>query len=282
MILDVKNLCKKYEKFELNDINLNLEQGYIMGFIGANGAGKTTTLKSILNLVSPDSGTIKIEGLDMKGNEIEIKQRVGVMLGSFEYYLGTKLAKLVKVYSSFFANWNPDEFKDYVKKFNLDLDKKVRELSAGMRVKFGIALALSHNSKLIILDEPTSGLDPVAREELLDIFSEIVEDGKHSILFSTHITSDLDKCADYIAFIRKGRLVCCQTKDSLIDEHAIILGKLSNLTDDLTKRAICVKKNSYGFKGLIKRSNLKSTDCVEIEVPNLEDIMVYYNKEKQQ
>jgi ABC-2 type transport system ATP-binding protein len=148
-----------------------------------------------------------------------------------------------------------------------------------MKAKLGIAMALSHNAKLLILDEPTSGLDPIARDELLDIFREIIEDGEKSILFSTHITSDLDKCADYIIFIRNGELIANDTKDDLLAKHILIKGKLSELTEDLKKRLISFKPNSYGFSGLILKEQLNENDTFQTEIPNLEDIMVYYNKE---
>lgn len=276
-MLKVENLCKSYPTFTLDNVSFELQKGYIMGFIGANGAGKTTTLKSMLNLVQADSGKVEILGKDFTENELEIKQQIGFMFGPVNFYTKTTLKKLSGVYKKFFTDWDEELYQSYLAKFNLDESKKVDELSAGMKAKYGIALALSHHAKLIIFDEPTSGLDPVARDELLDIFQDIVEDGEHSILFSTHVTSDLDKCADFIIFIAHGKLMANCTKDQLIDSHALVEGNVDYL-DSIKDRLIGYKKHNFGFKGLAKRENLKENEPIEIEVPNLEDIMVYYNK----
>lgn len=247
-----------------------------MGFIGMNGSGKTTTLKSILNIVHPDSGNIQILGLDNLKDETQIKKRIGFMLGTFDYYPKTKISKITAIYRDFFDNWDEEKYNQYLHRFKLDPNKKISELSAGMRVKYGITLALSHNAELLILDEPTSGLDPLARDDLLDLFREIIADGNTSILFSTHITSDLDKCADYILMIKNGKIIQNTTKDELIDSHALISGKKSELTDEIKAKMIALKQSSLGFKGLIKREFIKNSDLV-IEKPNLEDIMIFYN-----
>ena len=280
-MLDVKNLCKNYEYFSLKNISFHLPKGYIMGFIGTNGAGKTTTVKSILNIVRPDDGKVTVLGKDMNEYEVEIKRDIGFMLGPIDYYNKKTVKKVVEVYKKFFSNWNENAYNEYLQKFGLIENKKICELSTGMRVKLGIALALSHDAKLIIFDEPTSGLDPVARDELLDIFREIVENGEKSILFSTHVTSDLDKCADFIIFIRNGELVLNSTKDDILDAHSLISGKKDALTDSLKQRAIGYKTNAFGFTALIKNELLRPDDDVTKERPNLEDIMVFYNKEKQ-
>lgn len=278
-MLKVENLNKQYPSFKLQDISFYLPKGYIMGFIGMNGAGKTTTLKSILNLVKPDSGKVTILGKDMYANEIEIKQEIGFMFGAWDYYPKTAVVKIKEVYRRFYREWDEFAFQNILKRFGIDESKKISELSSGMKVKLGIAMALSHNAKLIILDEPTSGLDPIARDDILDFFHEIVEDGEKSILFSTHITSDLDKCADYIIFIKNGRLASNDTKDNLIDSHILVKGNPADLTEELKARLISFKSNSYGFSGLMLKENLRADDCVQREMPNLEDLMVYYNRE---
>lgn len=278
-MLKVENLCKRYETFQLKNVSFELPAGYIMGFIGINGAGKSTTIKSILNLVHPDSGSVTVLGKDMYRNEIELKQRIGFMLGPVDYYLRIRIARLAGVIGRFYSQWDERQFFGYLEKFGIDPHKRISELSTGMRVKLGIAIALSHGAKLIILDEPTSGLDPLARDELLELFQEIVADGERSILFSTHITSDLDKCADYIIFIRNGELVANDTKDDLIDQHAVVKGPLEALTPELEGRLEGFKRSKYGFSGLIRREKLQDSDAVQIEVPNLEDLMVYYNQE---
>lgn len=278
-MLKVTNLCKTYPTFYLDNVTFELPKGYIMGFLGTNGAGKTTTLKSMLNIVHPDSGTVEILGKNMQNNELEIKQNTGFMLGSFEYFPKATLSDITKVYSNFYTNWNESKYREYLKRFDLNETKKVTELSAGMKVKYGLALALSHGAKLLILDEPTSGLDPIARDDLLDLFREIIGDGKTSILFSTHITSDLDKCADFILMIKKGKIIANDTKDNLINNYALISGKKADLTEELCAKMVGYKKHNLNFKGLIARENLPKTSDLVVEKPNLEDIMVYFNLE---
>lgn len=279
ILLDVKKLTKSYETFAVKNISFQLEKGYIMGFIGANGAGKTTTLKSILNYIKPDSGEVSIFGKDYYQNELELKQSIGFMLGGVDYYLTKKVKNVVSVYKRFFNEWSDTTYRALMKKFKLDETKKIKEYSAGMRVKLGITLALSHNAKLLIFDEPTSGLDPLSRDELLDIFKSIIESGERSILFSTHITSDLDKCADYILFISDGKIIANSTKDEILESHLVIKGNCENLTESLAKRMVGYKVNSFSFTGLIKKDALLKDDVVVSERPNLEDIMIYYNKE---
>lgn len=278
-MLSVKNLCKRYEKFELSNVSFELPKGYIMGFIGANGAGKTTTIKSLLNLVKRDSGEITIFGKSISDSENEIKQHIGFSSGSITFYSRKKVSSLIDVYKRFFTEWSDSTFFEYMKKFNIDTNKTVSQLSQGMQTKLSVAMALSHNAKLIILDEPTSGLDPIARVELLEILQSIVADGEHSILFSTHITSDLDKCADYILFIKEGKIIENATKDDLIDSYALVMGKISELPS-IESRLVGVRPNAFGFQGLLKRADLLPTDTLEVAKPNIEDIMVYHIKEE--
>lgn len=279
-MLVVKDLCKSYPTFSLKNVSFSLDDGYILGFIGMNGAGKTTTLKSILNFVQPDSGTVEIFGRDVKTDELEIKQNVGVMLGEADYYSKSKVRVVANVYKRFFSQWDEDTYQSLLKRFAIDDKKLISDLSTGMRVKLAIAFALSHNAKLLVFDEPTSGLDPIARDELLDFFREIVAEGDKSIIFSTHITSDLDKCADYILFIRNGEIVANSSKDDLIDSHALVAGKKDQLTEELRSRLVGHKSNAFGFTGLIERAKLLPTDALQVEKPNLEEIMIYYNKEE--
>ena len=204
-ILKVEGLCKKYPKFTLQDISFTMESGRIMGLIGRNGAGKTTTIKSILNLIHTDGGSIQYFGKDLKSCEQEIKQQIGYAAGAVDYYKKKKIRSIIGVTKTFYDTWDDDAYRKYMELFSLDEDKTPSELSEGMKVKFSLVLALSHGAKLLILDEPTSGLDPISRAELLDIFTFLAKRGV-SILFSTHITSDLDKCADDITYIKKGKL----------------------------------------------------------------------------
>ena len=279
-MLEVRNLTKKYDNFTLDNVGFSVPDGMIVGFIGQNGAGKTTTLKSVVRTVLPDDGTVVVDGRDMSEYESYNKQVISFTTGAFEYYRNERLAKIAKVYASFYDNWDEMQFENYCNRFHLVLTKKVRELSAGMKVKFALALAMSHNAKLFIFDEPTSGLDPIARDELLDVFRDIVDEGDKSILFSTHITSDLDKCADIILFIADGRILLEEGKDQLLEEHALIKGGADELTDELKHRVIAYKAHQFGFTALIRRADLRPTDNFAEEKPTLDDIMVYYNKKE--
>ena len=206
-VLEVRELRKTYPAFTLKDVSLDVPQGAIVGFIGRNGAGKSTTLKSVLGLVHPDSGTVRAFGLDYAANEAAIRRRIGVVLGGIDFYPKKKVGVITDVTRRFYSNWDEDKYRHYLELFAIDESKRVDQLSSGMKVKYMIALALSHSAELLILDEPTSGLDPVSRDELVELFRHIVADGSRSILFSTHITSDLEKCASHIAFIKDGEML---------------------------------------------------------------------------
>ncbi len=214
--LQVENLTKKYPKFTLDSVSFSLERGRIMGLIGKNGAGKSTTLKSILNLVRPDEGRIEILGLPCPERELECRQRTGVVPGGIDFYLDRRLSAVIAATRRFYRNWDGEACRRYLDEFGVDPAKRIRELSAGMRVKARIAMALSHRAELFLFDEPTSGLDPVSRDELLTLFRSLVKDGTRSILFSTHIISDLEKCADGITWIRDGRILASGEKSALL------------------------------------------------------------------
>ncbi|WP_168120847.1 ABC transporter ATP-binding protein [Paenibacillus sp. HB172176] len=279
LALDIKHLNKKYANFELNDVSFQLEKGYIMGFIGANGAGKTTTIKSVLNMVRPDSGEVRILGRNMAEQEIALKQEIGYTFGGIDYYTRSKIKKLTDVIKAFYKNWDDAAYTRYMRKFKVDENKKVSELSTGMRVKYSLALALSHGAKLLLLDEPTSGLDPVARDELLDIFQELVMDGEISILFSTHITSDLEKCADYITFIADGTIIRSSEKDAFMEAYRLLNGSESELSQ-VKDKLISYKVNSFGFTGLIRSEDFNPSCGLKAAVPSLEEIMIYFAKKE--
>ena len=216
-ILSVRHLKKEYEKFTLDDISFEIEDGMIMGLIGRNGAGKTTTIKSILNLIHISGGEIVYFGKDFRENEAEIKEQIGYTGGAVDYYKKKKIRDIVGVTKTFYQGWDDTLYRKYTQIFELDEDKTPAQLSEGMRVKLNLAIALSHGAKLLILDEPTSGLDPVSRDELLEIFQYLAGEGV-AILFSTHITSDLDKCADAITYIRKGKMEFSGRMDTYIQQ----------------------------------------------------------------
>ncbi len=278
-MLVVRGLTKRYEKFTLDNVSFSLGEGYIMGFIGRNGAGKTTTLKSMLGLVHPDAGEVEISGREFAKNELECKQDIGFVLGGFDYYPKRKLRAITAVQRRFYDEWNDEAYKEYLRRFELDEDKKVEELSEGMKVKYALALALSHNAQLLILDEPTSGLDPVSRDDLLEVFQHIIEDGQHSILFSTHITSDLDKCADFITYIKDGKIIESADRETLMSAYRMVRGTLEQLTGGVEQKLIGVKKNAFGFTGLAKSEKLSGLEGLEIAPADLESIMIYTEHE---
>lgn len=277
-MLQVDGLCKSFDSFQLKNVSFTVPSGAIVGFIGQNGAGKTTTLKCIMRSVFPDAGSVTVNGRDMSENETECKKLISFSSGTFEYYRNKKLREIVAAVKPFYDNWSDTDFNKYCAKFNLDVNKRVKELSAGMKVKFSLALAMSHNAKVFVFDEPTSGLDPIARDELLDVFRDIVEDGDKSILFSTHITADLEKCADYVLFIKDGQIVVDSEKDALLDDYALIKGGADELTDELTSRLVSYKRHSFGYTALIARSKIRSSDKFTTEKPTLDDVMIYFNK----
>lgn len=229
-ILEINNLTKKYSAFELKSISFQIKAGEVMGFIGRNGAGKTTAIKSILNLVHPDAGNVRILGMDYPDNEDEIKQQIGYVVGGTNYYKRKKLKDIVAITRIFYDNWDDESYRHYLNAFKLDENKRIMELSEGMKVKFYLTLALSHQARLLILDEPTSGLDPVSRDEINEIFRKLAEKGV-AILFSTHITSDLEKCADTITYIKNGELLLSTKKEDFIRHFTGEIGGAPTLED---------------------------------------------------
>ena len=244
-MISVQGITKHYPNFTLRDITFKLPQGRIMGLIGKNGAGKTTTLKSMLNLVRPDNGRIEMFGRSFTENEQSSKQNIGVVLGEIDFYKHKRLAVITAVTKRFYPNWDEKAYQKYLKAFELDPQKRVKELSSGMKVKYMLALALSHNARLLILDEPTSGLDPVSRDDLLGLFRHLVKDGERSILFSTHITSDLEKCADDITYIKDGRLLKSADKSGFIRSFQSLKEPGENRELSLEEIMIRTERRSY-------------------------------------
>ena len=277
-ILEIKDLRKQYPGFLLDGVSFDVEEGSIMGFIGRNGAGKTTTIKSVLNLVHADGGTVLFEGQDLWANETACKKQIGLVLGEFSFYKRKKLRSIAEVTKRFYPEWDEDTYQTLLRRFSLDPEKKVSELSQGMRVKFALALALSHRAKLLILDEPTSGLDPVSRDELIDIFRSIIEDGEHSILFSTHIISDLEKCADYITYIKGGRIVVSTDADSFKDAYRLVSGEAEQL-ERFRDRLIGYRAHAFGFTGLMRAEDAERAEGLKVAAADMESIMIYTEKE---
>jgi len=274
-VLTVSNLEKKYEKFHLKDVSFGLEQGRIMGFIGRNGAGKTTTMKAMLNLIHTEKGSIRFFGLEMKEHEFEIKQRVSCIFGAANYYTQSKLGTIADVYRRFYKTWDEPAYRSFMARFELDPAKKVRQLSQGMSIKFALALALSHHAELLILDEPTSGLDPVSRDELLTIFAEFADHEGVSILFSTHITSDLDKTADDITYIKNGEIVASQEKKSFLDSYRLVEGPVDQISAGFKPKLIGYSERKGEFSGLLRVCDVEDLPGLNISPADLEAIMVY-------
>ena len=277
-ILRIEGLNKKYPSFSLKDVSFEVRPGQIMGFIGRNGAGKTTTLKAIMNLIHYESGKIEAFEKDMTEFELENKQRIGFALSELNYYPNKTIRQLMDVTKRFYKNFDQQKFDEVCKLFNLDIDKKLEELSSGMKVKYSVAIALSHNAELLILDEPTSGLDPVSRDEILDIFREIVRRGDRAILFSTHITSDLDKCATDITYIYYGEIIYTGKKQAFIDSYLFIKDKTKN--HSLESSYVAFKELDHRIEGLIEARNRYKFEFVNIEIkePDLEEIMIYMER----
>lgn len=275
-ILELRGLRKNYGAFTLDDVSFDVPCGYIMGFVGPNGAGKTTTIKLILDIIKADAGSVRLFG---KGGGGAQNERLGVVFDAPLYNDDWRLADVEKAISPFYTQWDTAKYADFLRRFGLDMKKKVKELSRGMKVKLQIAAAFSHGASFLLLDEPTSGLDPVARDEICDLLREFVSDENNSVLFSTHITSDLDKTADYITFILNGRIVFTGTKDDLLGKYARVTGGLGELSVEQRKLIIGYREHGTGFEGMAEAANLgKLPKAVLAEELGLEEIIIYTNK----
>ena len=278
--IEVNNLSKKYDTFELKNINFTVPNGRIVGFVGENGAGKTTTIKSILNITN-SSGSIKILGKNIKQYEKEIKQNIGVVLDdSFlsEYLTAKQINSIMK---DIYNEWNENKYINYLKQFNLPINKLLKDYSSGMKMKLKIATAISHNPKLLILDEPTSGLDPVVRNEILDIFRNYIEeDETRSIFISTHITTDLEHISDYIVFIKNGEIIFNLPTIELLENYGIIKCSKEDFSKIDEQDYIRFKQEKYQYEVLTdnKENIIKKYDITTIDKPSIEDIMLLYVK----
>ncbi|NLY11768.1 MAG: ABC transporter ATP-binding protein [Firmicutes bacterium] len=272
-VLEIRNLTKTYKDFVLDNLNLCLPKGHIMGFVGENGAGKSTTIKLILNIIHRDQGEIKVFGKDNLEYEQQIKQNIGVVLDESNFPESLNGKNINSIMKRIYRNWDEKLYLHYFKKFSLPTDKEIKTFSRGMKMKLSIAVALSHNAKLLILDEPTSGLDPIVRDEILDIFLDFIQNDENSIFISTHITSDIEKIADYIAFIHSGKLILAEQKDVLQDTYGVIRCKTSEF-ESLDKTYVKgYRKSNFGVEALVKKPNLKTQ--LPIEPASIEDIMLF-------
>lgn len=277
-ILEVEGLKKDFGDFSLKDVSLSLEENCITGFIGTNGSGKTTTIKAILGQILKDSGTIKFFGKDIGSSEKEIKNKIGVVLDEGNFYNHLSLKEMKSIIAPAYENWNEEVFKSYIKKFNLKLDQKIDTLSKGMRMKYSIAIALSHKAEILIMDEPTSGLDPLIRKELMNILLAFMKNGGKGVFFSTHITSDLEKVADKLILINKGQIIFNEMKDTLISSHRIVKGKQSILSDEIKNSFVSLNYYGDDFEGLIPDKSIFNDKTYDLTLirPTIEDIMLAY------
>ena len=252
--LEIRGLTKHFADFTLDNLNLILPGGCILGLIGENGAGKSTTIRLILGMLRADSGTVTILGQDSRENPVLTKQDIGVVLDEVGIPECMTPKQVGKVMANVFLRWNAETYQGLLARFSLPENKKFKEFSKGMKMKLGLAVALSHEAKLLILDEATGGLDPVVRDEVVDMLAEFTRDETHAILISSHIVSDLEKLCDYVAFLHKGKLLLCEEKDLLLSEYGILHCK----PEELPEEGILHKKqNAYGVEAIVRRDAVK-------------------------
>ena len=277
-VIEIKNVTKDYGDFKLENINFSVPEGSVCGFIGQNGAGKTTTIKLLLDVINADEGEIFLFGQNIKNDSAKLREDIGVVfdeMGFHEFMTGKDINIMMR---NIYKNWDEAAFFDYLKRFSLPSKKKCGDFSRGMRMKFQIAVALSHNAKLLIMDEPTSGLDPIVRNEMLQIFREYVVEEDHTILLSSHITGDIEKLADEVVFINSGKIVLAGNKDDILEKHGILKCKKSELEQVSKPLIVNVQLGSFGVEVLVndRRACEKLYPNMVIEQASLEEIMIYY------
>ena len=278
--IHIKKLKKSYDNFILDIEELEIKEGYITGFIGPNGAGKTTTIKCILDMVKTDKGEARVLGYNIKQNPY-IKEDIAYIGGVSGFLEEGKLKNIKKGIQNFYSNWDEQVYKTYISKFKLNENKCYQDLSKGQQKQFELSIAFAHHPKLLIMDEPTANLDPIIRNEFIEMIQEIMEKENVSVFYSTHITSDLDKCADYIVLIDEGKILLKGEKDEILEEHVLVKGKKELFDKEIKEEFIGIKNNSFGFEGMIygrkKAFELFGKEVV-YERCSLEDILLYYTK----
>ncbi|TKI48142.1 MULTISPECIES: ABC transporter ATP-binding protein [Lysinibacillus] len=277
-VIELKNVTKHFKDFSVKNIDLQVKQGFVTGFIGANGAGKSTTIKMMMNLLKADAGEVRVFGLDYKTHEKAIKERIGFVYDGNVFFEGLNLKDIKRIVAPAYKNWDDTLFYQYVEQFELPMNKAVKTFSKGMQMKASLAIALSHHAELILMDEPTAGLDPIFRRELLNLLQELMIDGNRTIFFSTHITTDLNRIADYIAFIQKGQLVFNKSIHDVTENYAIVKGRVDLLDRDTEQAFVHIHRASTGFEALTDNiSAVKNIfgESVIIDPASLEDIMYY-------
>lgn len=279
-ILEVHNLSKDYGDFVLDKLSFSIPRGVIMGLIGENGAGKSTTINCILNEITMTDGEITIFGKNNILEDVFIKNKIGIIFDENHFPDILTPIELGKCMAGIYSSWQSREYQNYLTQFELPREKKIKDFSRGMKVKLAFAVALAHKAELLILDEATSGLDPVIRDDILDILIDFVQDENHSILFSTHITSDLEKVADYITFIHKGKLIFSHPKDELIDNYGVVICSATVFENMDKSEIIAFRKQDYQYKALVRnrRKAEKNYPKAIVEPANIDDIMLFYIK----
>ncbi len=281
-VIEIKNVTKDYGDFKLDDVTFSVPEGSVCGFIGQNGAGKTTTIKALLDVIGVDAGEVLVFGEDMKSNSARLREDIGVVfdeMGFHEFMTGKDINIMMK---NIYKNWDEEAFFGYMKSFSLPIKKKCGDFSRGMRMKLQIAVALSHNAKLLVMDEPTSGLDPIVRNEMLQIFREYVIEEDHTILLSSHITGDLEKIADEVVFIDGGKIVLTGNKDDILEKHGLLKCKKDEVAEISESLIVYTQPGAYGVEILVndKYACRKLYPEMVIEQATLEEIMLFYINKK--
>lgn len=276
--IEIKGVNKRYDGFTLDNITFDVPKGCIMGFIGQNGAGKTTTIRSLLHITNIDSGEISLLGLDHVKDETELKKRIAVVFDELPFHDMFSVKDMAKIFRGLYPKWDDEAYMKYIDRFQLPSKKKIGQFSKGMKMKLQIACALSHNAELLVMDEATTGLDPVVRDEILHIFMEYLENGERSILMSSHITSDLEKIADMVTFIDKGRILLTGYKDEILEKHGILKCDKDKIKEIDADDIVSIRTNNFGAEVMVndrENAGYKYRDCV-IDPASLDDIMLYY------
>lgn len=274
----IKGVTKRYDGFTLDNISFDVPKGCIMGFIGQNGAGKTTTIRSLLHITDIDGGEISLLGMDHVKDEAELKKRIAVVFDELPFHDMFNVKDMAKIFRGLYPDWNDDTYMKYIDRFQLPKKKKIGQFSKGMKMKLQIACALSHNAELLVMDEATTGLDPVVRDEILHIFMEYLENGERSILMSSHITSDLEKIADMVTFIDKGRILLTGYKDEILESHGILRCAKDYIQNVDPEDIVSIRTNNFGAEIMVndrESAKMKYRDTV-IDPASLDDIMLYY------
>lgn len=276
--IEISGLTKRYDGFTLDNLSFSVPKGSIMGFIGQNGAGKTTTIKAILNIIKADEGSVKLLGMDSVTEEIPIKERIAAVFDEIPFHDEFTAKNLNVIFGDIYKNWNTQTFEQYLDRFALPRKKKIGKLSKGMKMKLQIACALSHGAELLIMDEATTGLDPVVRNEILDIFLEYIQDENHSIFMSSHITSDLEKVADSVTFIDKGKLLLTGYKDDILENHGVIKCGKEDYREIAAEDIVSARLTDFGAEVMVsdKAACKRKYSGLVMDNTTLEEIMVFY------